>query len=76
MSTLFLSFDSARVCSMQTRPEKRAMPSQPKDRSLEAYRAGIIEIASRRITDKNKLIFTEAEWIQNWKEFWKQEPRE
>ena len=61
---------------MQTWPEKRATPSQPKDRSLDAYKAWIIEIASRLITDENKLKFTDAEWIQNWQEFWKEKPRE
>jgi hypothetical protein len=61
---------------MQTRPGKRETPSLPKDRSLEAYKAWIIEIASRLTTDKNKLNFTDAEWMQNWKEFWKQKARQ
>ena len=60
---------------MQTGPEKREPPSRPKDRSFEAYKAWITEIAERLTTDKNKLKMTEAEWIQSWKEFWKQKPR-
>ena len=59
---------------MQTRPEKRATPSRPKDRSLEAYKAWITEIANRLTTDKTKLNLTEKDWVDSWKDFWKQQP--
>jgi hypothetical protein len=61
---------------METRPEKRDPPSRPRDRSLESYKVWIADIADRLTTDKSKLNMTEAEWIQSWKEYWKQKPRE
>jgi len=46
--------------------------SHTKDRSLEAYKAWIMEIARRLTTNKSKIELTEQEWIENWKAFLKE----
>lgn len=53
---------------MEWKPEKKVELSHPKDESLEAYKAWVLEIA-RRLT-KTEFKLTEQEWIENWKEFW------
>jgi hypothetical protein len=44
--------------------------SRPRDKSLEAY---IVWIMGERILhDHPETIFTEAEWIAAWKEYWEE----
>jgi hypothetical protein len=43
--------------------------SRPKDRSLEAYKAWIKELAFK-MTGKNDNSMTEADWEEAWKKFW------
>jgi hypothetical protein len=57
---------------MKSESVERASPSRPKDQSLEAYKAWITEIADRLTTPKTAIKLTEAEWIENWEEFWEQ----
>jgi len=44
--------------------------SRPKDKSVEAYKAWIMEIARRLTTEHSAIKLTEAEWVANCKEFW------
>ena len=48
--------------------------SRTNDRSLEAYKARIIEIAKRLTTSETEIKLTEQEWIENWKAFLKEKP--
>lgn len=57
---------------MQWKPNKKVDVSLPKDRSLEAYKAWVKELA-KRLT-KTEFELTEEEWIENWKEFWGGQP--
>ena len=45
--------------------------SRTKDKSLEAYKAWIMEIARRLTTAETEIKLTEQEWIENWKAFLK-----
>ena len=60
---------------MQIRSGNGTTFSHPEDRSLKAYKAWMTEIAKRLTTGKKALKLTEAEWIENWKDFWKQTPK-
>ena len=42
------------------------------DKSLEAYKAWIMEIARRLTTQESQIRLTEEEWIANWKAFLKE----
>jgi hypothetical protein len=53
---------------MEWKPSKKIEVSQPKDRSLDAYKAWVRELAQR--LTKTELKFTEQEWIESWKEYW------
>jgi len=57
---------------MDNKPYKKFTVSRPKDKSLEAYKAWIWELAKKLTTGKPELKWTEEEWIANWKEFWKE----
>lgn len=57
---------------MKTEWVERAGSSRPKDRSLEAYKDWIHEIARRLTTRSTQIELTEAEWIVFWKDFWKE----
>ena len=46
-----------------------AADSQPRDKSLDAYKGWMMEIA-RRLTTTTTIHLTEAEWAANWKEYW------
>ena len=58
---------------MENKPDKKVVVSLPKDKSLEAYKEWVIDLA-KRLT-KNEFVLSEQEWIENWKEFWRGEPR-
>jgi hypothetical protein len=57
---------------MDNKPYKVFAVSRPKDKSLEAYKAWITEIAERLTTNRMGISWTEEEWIANWKKFWQE----
>ena len=58
---------------MKRKPKKDIADSRPKDKSLEAYKAWVNEIASRLITNARGIKLTEEDWILSWKEYWKEQ---
>lgn len=59
---------------METQRNSKLRFSQPGDKSVEAYKAWIMEIAERLTTEKNKIELTEAEWRLYWRDYWKEKP--
>jgi hypothetical protein len=57
---------------MKNEPYKILTISRPKDESLEAYKAWMMEIAKRLTADNAPIQWTEEEWIENWKKFWQE----
>ena len=55
---------------MESNLNQKVTASRPVDKSVEAYKAWIMEIARRLTTDPTKIQLTEAEWIANRTEFW------
>jgi hypothetical protein len=55
---------------MERTLNKKVTLSRPKDKSVAAYKAWIMEIARRLTTEHTAIKFTEAEWVANCKEFW------
>ena len=47
--------------------------SRPRDKSVEAYKLWILEIAGKLTTEQSKLQLTETEWAANWKDYWNEE---
>lgn len=59
---------------MQNTLNQKVTVSRTKDRSFEAYKAWIMEIARRLTTKETEIELTEQEWIENWKAFLKENP--
>jgi len=59
---------------MENSTYQKTTVSRTKDKSLEAYKAWIKEIAGRLTTQATEIKLTEEEWIANWKEFLKEKP--
>jgi hypothetical protein len=59
---------------MENKPHKKFAVPRPKDKSLEAYKVWIMEIAKRLTTDRMGIKWTKEEWIANWKKFWQEKP--
>lgn len=59
---------------MESTLNKRVTFSRPKDKSVEAYKAWIMEIARRLTTEPTAIKLTQAEWLANCKEFWTEKP--
>ena len=59
---------------MDNKPYKQFNVSRPKDRSLEAYKAWIMELAKKITTGRATVKWTEEEWIAHWEKFWKERP--
>jgi hypothetical protein len=58
------------VFSMESPLSTTTNASRPKDRSLGAYKAWIMD---QRFAQENpRLSFTEAEWAAAWKEYWEE----
>ena len=57
---------------MESQPYISQTVSHPKDKSLEAYKAWVMEIAKRLTKDATNIKWTEEEWKANWKEYWKE----
>ena len=55
---------------MENTLNKRVTLSRPKDKSVEAYKAWMMEIARRLTTEPSAIKLSQAEWLANWKEFW------
>lgn len=55
---------------MESNLNQRVTASRPVDKSVEAYKAWIMEIARRLTTEPTKIQLTEAEWIASRTEFW------
>jgi hypothetical protein len=51
---------------------KKVTFSRPKDKSVEAYKAWVTEIAKRLTTQHTIIKLTEAEWVANCEEFWRE----
>jgi hypothetical protein len=59
---------------MENKPYKSITVTAPKDRSLEAYKAWIMDIAKKVTTASTEVRWTEEEWAANWKKYWKEKP--
>ena len=55
---------------MDDKPYKTIFVTRPTDRSLEAYKAWMRELA-QKLEKNGEVKWTEEEWIANWKKFWK-----
>ena len=58
---------------MDDKPYKSISVSHPTDKSLEAYKVWIRELA-HKLEPGNQVKWTEEEWIANWMKFWKDKP--
>jgi hypothetical protein len=56
---------------MENKPFKSITVTRPQDRSLEAYKAWMMDLAKKLTTGSAELKWTEEEWITNWKKYWK-----
>ena len=59
---------------MENSSHQKTTLSRTKDKSLEAYKAWIMEIAKRLTTKETEIKLTEEEWIAHWKAFLKEKP--
>ena len=59
---------------MESQPNISKTVSHPKDRSREAYKAWVMEIATRLTKEGTGLKLTEEEWIASWQDYWKEKP--
>ena len=46
----------------------------PEDTSLAAYKDWILDLCKRLTTKETCILFTEEEWVANWKAYWKEQP--
>ncbi|HEX6033613.1 MAG TPA: hypothetical protein VFY83_04225 [Anaerolineales bacterium] len=58
---------------MEDKQGKPVMISRPRDTSLAAYKAWILELCQRLTTKEICIIFTDEEWIDNWKAYWEEQ---
>lgn len=57
---------------METQLNNNGTFSRPRDKSVEAYKAWMMQIAERLTTERNKIELTDAEWLLHCKEYWKE----
>jgi hypothetical protein len=52
--------------------------ARPKDKSLEAYKTWMLEIASQLSTERTEIQWTEEQWTEKWKKYWeeREKPRD
>jgi hypothetical protein len=62
----------AEVKTMNSETTKQVFSSHPRDKSLDAFKTWIIDIARRLTTEKSTIEFTEAEWTAFWRDFWRE----
>lgn len=55
---------------MENRSYKSVTVMRPANRSLEAYKAWMRELA-KKLSKHSEVKWIEEEWIANWKRFWK-----
>jgi hypothetical protein len=48
--------------------------SHPKDTSLAAYKAWMLELCKRFTTKEICIVLSEEEWIASWQAYWKEQP--
>jgi len=72
VNSISIKFYFYKDFSMETQLNNNLTVSRPRDKSIRAYKDWIMEIAARLITEKNTIRFTEAEWLLNWREYWKE----
>jgi hypothetical protein len=60
-----------RLGQMDDKPYKTIFVARPTDRSLEAYKVWIRELA-QKLQSNGEVKWAEDEWIANWKKFWKE----
>lgn len=60
---------------MNSQPFEKASRRGPKDRSLDAYKTWILDIARRLTTEHSTFRLSEEEWVTFWKEFWREKFR-
>lgn len=58
---------------MEDLKSKAVTVSRPKDTSLAAYKAWIMELCQRLTTKEICILFTEEEWIASWKAYWEEQ---
>ena len=63
-----------RLSRLENKPYKRITIARPKNRSLEAYKAWMMDLSEQFTTEKTDIQWTEEEWIVKWKRFWKEKP--
>ncbi len=61
---------------MENKQYKSITVTGPKDRSLEAYKAWMMDMANMLTTQPTEIRWTEEEWITNWKKYWGKKPIE
>jgi hypothetical protein len=47
--------------------------SRPKDTSLDAYKAWMMELCKRLTTKEICIVLSDEEWIANWNAYWKEQ---
>jgi hypothetical protein len=57
---------------MKDKSSEKPTRSSPKDKSLEAYKVWIQELARRFTTQKYEVDLTDGEWVVSWKEYWRE----
>jgi hypothetical protein len=52
--------------------------ARPKDKSLEAYKTWMLEIASQLSTERTEIQWPEEQWTEKWKKYWeeREKPRD
>jgi hypothetical protein len=55
---------------MKNKSLKIISVSHPKDKSLEAYKTWIMEMAGQLTTERTEIQWTEEQWTENWKKYW------
>ena len=59
---------------MEEKSNEKPTLSRPKDKSLEAYKDSIKELARKFTTQEHEIDLTEKEWIESWEEYWEARP--
>jgi hypothetical protein len=59
---------------MEEKSNEKPTLSRPKDKSLEAYKDWIKELARKFTTQEHEIDLTEKEWIESWEEYWEARP--
>ena len=55
---------------MNSQPTKTMIFSCPRDQSLEAFKAWMMDAARQIFAEVDVIQLTEAEWVAHWEDFW------